>query len=233
MAVQYAGEVPKSPRLAIFDPYGDYEYRTDDPKNRGFGGKRVFHYETRKSFMYAFIAAWSSKKPFRVAFKPHKPSRADMLWFCDLMWAAADGNRRLDVVIEELAKWVESAGKEQSILGECLTGGRKFGLVMHTVFQRSTEVPKTIISQSPFKYVGKQPSRADAKRMAAECEIDIADILDLSDLLFYKKGEQITDVWFVDLRHLFDSRVKKTKPVLLSDIKAAAEKQKVLKSKIA
>ena len=30
VAVQYGGEVPKSPRLAIFDPYGDYEYQTNN-----------------------------------------------------------------------------------------------------------------------------------------------------------------------------------------------------------
>ena len=133
------------------------------------------------------MKAWKSGKAFRVSYKPKAPSRKEMLWFCELMWEASDGNRRLDVVIEELARSVETAGKEDSRLGEMLTGGRKFGIVVHSVFQRSTEVPKTIISQSPFKIIGLQQSRADAKRMADECDIQIEEIGKLVPLTYWVK----------------------------------------------
>ncbi|MBY5920411.1 hypothetical protein [Ferrimonas balearica] len=193
MAVQYAGFVPRVPCLAIFDPYGDYLYKTGSKRDNGFGGKRVYHYSTRRGFARAFRQAWGTRKCFRIAYKPPKPNRAEMLWFCELMWAAADGDRRLDVVIEEVAKWVESTAKEQSILGECMTGGRKFGLVMHTVAQRPTEVPKTITSQSPYKIVGMQESRADAERMMKELDCGFEEIKSLKALCYLLKSPGLSN----------------------------------------
>lgn len=205
VAVQYAGMMPKSPCLAIFDPYGDYVYKTGSELDTGFAGKRVYHYQTRGEFAKAFMNAWNSKKPFRVAYMPPKPDREEMLWFSQLMWLTSDGLRRLDMVIEEVAKWCDTAGKEQSPLGECLTGGRKFGLVVHSVFQRSTEVPKTILSQSPFKIIGMQETMADADRMAKECRLTIDDMAALEPLKYIKKHPGLTGlVEQLDLRHVFN-----------------------------
>ncbi|MBB1322124.1 hypothetical protein [Shewanella sp. SR43-8] len=204
VAVQYAEMMPKSPCLAIFDPYGDYVYQTGSKLDIGFAGKRVYHYSSRKAFAIAFFDAWGTKRPFRIAYKPAKPSRTEMLWFCELMWHAADGTRRLDVVIEEVAKWCDTTGKEQSALGECLTGGRKFGLVIHTVFQRSTEVPKTVLSQSPYKIIGIQEAKADAKRMAEECSIEIEQIAALEPLTYIKKLPGWGNVEQLDLRNVFN-----------------------------
>lgn len=204
VAVQYSGIMPEKPCLAMFDPYLDYQYIKGDPKNTGFAGKNVHHFQTRSSFAKAFIKAWKSKKPFRVAYSPQTPNRVEMLWFCDLMWAAADGNRRLDVIIEELARWTDSLAKDDSRLGECLTGGRKFGLVMHTVFQRPTEVSKTVLSQSPFKLVGVQQTRADAERMAKECGVTVDEIKALSPLTYFKTAGLDEPVENIDLRHVFD-----------------------------
>jgi len=91
----------------------------------------------------------------------------------------------------------------RSLLGECMTGGRKFGLVMHTVFQRSTEVSKTTLSQSPFKIIGVQESRADAERTAKECDIAIEDIGGLEKLTYYKKSSGWGNVETLDLRYIF------------------------------
>ena len=96
------------------------------------------------------------------------------------MWAAADGNRRLDVIIEELAKLSSTAGKDDSIIGELATGGRKFGLVLHTIFQRSQEVPKTIWNNSPRKVLGAQESRHDAKLISVELDADLKDVIQIS-----------------------------------------------------
>ncbi|GGI85894.1 hypothetical protein [Shewanella gelidii] len=204
VAVQYAGMMPKSPCLAMFDPYGDYVYKTGCEYDTGFAGKRTYHYATRAAFAEAFKNAWGSKKPFRIGYKPENPTRDEMLWFCNLMWLASDGHRRLDVVIEELAKWCDSTGKEQSSLGQCFTGGRKFGLVMHPVFQRSTEVPKTILAMSPYKIVGMQETLADATRMAKECGVDVQDILALEELTYIKKNPKLGDVEPFSLKHVFD-----------------------------
>ncbi|QYK03133.1 hypothetical protein [Shewanella psychrotolerans] len=203
VAVQWAGMMPKSPCLSIFDPYGDYVYKKGSIDNTGFANKRVYHYSTKATFAKAFASAWASKKPFRIAYKPAEPSREEMLWFCKLMWLASDGQRRLDVIIEELAKWCDSTGKEQSAFGECLTGGRKFGLVMHCIFQRSTEVPKTILSMTPYKIVGIQETLADAERMARECGIPVNDILALDPLTYIKKNPKMGDIERLDLRHIY------------------------------
>lgn len=204
VAVQYSGHMPAAPCLAIFDPYGDYVYEKGNPKNRGFAGKRVYHYYDRKSFAKAFFNAWSTGLCFRIAYMPRKPSRDEMLWFCELMWHAADGNRRLDVVIEEVAKWCDTSSKEQSAFGECMTGGRKFGIVMHTIFQRATEVPKTVLSQSPYKIIGIQEARADAERMAKECDISLDEIAKLVPLTYIKKCPGWGNVEALDLRSVFD-----------------------------
>jgi len=209
VAVQYAGQVPEKPCLAIFDPYLDYEYERGNPKNRGFAGKKVHHFDTRASFVKNFSKAWKSNRPFRVAYSPKNPSREEMIWFCDIMWAACDGNRRLDMVIEELARWTQSIAKDNSRLGECLTGGRKFGLVVHTVFQRSTEVSKTVLSQSPFKVIGIQESRSDAERMGKECDLTLDDIKSLVPLTYFRATGGLGNVGRLDLRHIFENKKRK------------------------
>lgn len=181
-------------QVAIFDMYGDYKYdaRKNTPFN-GLGGRAVYHFSTRAKFASAFADAWRSGQKFVVAYSPQfsqslnaqqlkDAKKAELHWFGNLMWLAADGKRRLDVVIEELAKLSSTAGKDDSIVGEMATGGRKFGLVLHTIFQRSQEVPKTIWNNSPRKVLGAQESRHDAKLIAVELDAELSDVIQLSKL---------------------------------------------------
>ena len=178
--------------VAIFDVYGDYRYdgRSKSPFN-GLGGRPVYHYSHRKAFAIAFADAWRSGQKFVVAYQPiYSPTLkgeklkaakvAELHWFASLMWEAADGNRELHVIIEELAKLVSTAGKDETIVGEVATGGRKFGLILHTVFQRSQEVPKTIWNNSPRKVLGAQESKHDAKLIAVELDADLRDVIQIS-----------------------------------------------------
>ncbi|CAM4334656.1 hypothetical protein [Pseudoalteromonas maricaloris] len=181
-------------QCAIFDLYGDYKY---DGRKRGhfngLGGRAVYHYANRKQFAQAFVEAWRSGKKFVVAYSPEFPKslkgeqlkkakQAELYWFGQLMWEAADGNRELHVVIEELARLSDTAGKDDSIIGELATGGRKFGVILHTVFQRSQEVPKTIWNISPRKVLGAQEAQADAKRVSVELDAELTDIYLISKL---------------------------------------------------
>ncbi|WP_102796758.1 hypothetical protein [Bowmanella denitrificans] len=180
VAIQNMGLIPAKPFLAIFDPYG--EYRWKDRKG-GLGGRAVYHFTDRRSFARSFVTAWNSKKPFRLAYQPSGgTSRTELLWFCRLMWEASDGKRELHVLVEEMARMTETAGKEDSILGECYTGGRKFGQIWHAAFQRSSEIPKTVWSNSPFKAIGGQESMIDAERMAKELSCTVADVIELGKL---------------------------------------------------
>ena len=179
-------------QVAIFDMYGDYRYdaRSKSPFN-GLGGRPVYHYKTRHAFANAFADAWRSGQKFVVAYSPEfsdilkgeklKAARvSELQWFASLMWAAADGNRELHVIIEELAKLASTAGKDDTIVGEMATGGRKFGLILHTIFQRSQEVPKTIWNNSPRKVLGAQESRGDAKQVSVELDAELSDVFALS-----------------------------------------------------
>lgn len=200
VAVKLMGFIPKDEPVAILDIYGDYL-----PSRRrrlsGLGGRKVYHYTTRNTFFRAFVDAWSSGRPFAVAYLPKCESSEDYktesAWFADLVWKAADGKRRLHVVFEEMAKYMDGTGKASNRIGEIATGGRKFGLVSHFVFQRQTEVPKTLITQSAVSVVGAQQAMIDAKRWAEELDCNVSEIVELGtmnlqrkDTLFYlvKRG---------------------------------------------
>lgn len=204
VAVQNMDFIPKRPCLAIFDPYREYEFKRGD-KFSGFRGRKVHRYVTRRGFAKAFANAWRSGESFYIAYSPANPKREDMLWFSYLMWEASDGNRRLDVLIEELAKYSLGAGAEpaDSPLGECMTGGRKFGLVMHMTFQTPTEISKTITKQCPFKVVGTQEAIIECKRMASEIDKNVEDIGSLKKCEYWVKSPGWGNVAKVSLRHLF------------------------------
>lgn len=180
--------------VAIFDLYGDYAF---DGRKRGkfngLSGRKVYTFESRQGFAKAFSEAWASGKQFIVSYKPKvsdslseadqwKTRRAELDWFANLMWAAGDGKRELYVLIEELAKLVNTAGKDSSKVGEIATGGRKFGLILVSVFQRSQEVPKTIWNNSPRKIVGALEAMADAKQISKELDIDLQALIKCSQL---------------------------------------------------
>lgn len=182
----------KGKNVAIFDVYSDYvpsRFRSLS----GLGGRKVYHYNTRRTFAKAFIDAWKTGKPFAVAYIPNIPDNADPLekaklyraeavWFASLMWAACDGNRELHVIFEEMAKYMLGTGKDNSVIGELATGGRKFGVICHFCFQRPVEVPKTIVTQCPYMVIGAQQTKHDAKYWVEEMDCTLDEIIELGRL---------------------------------------------------
>ncbi len=167
--------------VAILDIYGDYR-QTRRRKLSGIGQRKVHQYTTRATFAKAFIEAWATGKPFAVSYHPKVTGenyRKEAIWFGQLMWDASDGDRELHVVWEELAKYVETAGKEVSVIGECATGGRKFGIVNHFVYQRPAEIPKTMLSQCQTVIIGAQQTMLDAKYWERESDVPVAEIVAL------------------------------------------------------
>ena len=183
VAVKRAGLVGK--HAAIFDPYGDYRMGKLKALSGLGNGRKVHHYKTRNNFLKYFIEAWGSGKPFAVAYQPEVSAeklRDEALWFAGIMWAAADGNRVLHVVFEELGKYTETSGADRSKLGEIASGGRKFGLIAHWVFQRPSEVPKTIIANATRHFIGEQQAMVDARRWQDELDCPMAEIIKLGKL---------------------------------------------------
>ena len=189
--------------VVIFDLYGEYRFdgRKKDAFN-GLGGRKVYHFSGRASFAAAFADAWRSGKRFVLAYQPEfctslqgdklkKAKQKELYWFGQLAWAAGDGQRELDIIIEELAKLADTAGKDDTIIGEIATGGRKFGLILHSIFQRSQEVPKTIWKNSPRKVMGAQESKSDAKAISIELDAPIDQLLQLSKLNHKYKRQRL------------------------------------------
>ncbi|REL31074.1 hypothetical protein [Thalassotalea euphylliae] len=184
--------------VAIFDIYGNYRFDGRKAKNNkfnGLGGRKVFTYNDRASFAKALLSAWRSGKCFVVAYTPVPKSkrplsqdqmaefrRKELEWFGQLMWDAADGKRELYVVIEELAKLVKSVGKDNSIIGELATGGRAYGVILVTVFQRSQEVPKSIWNMSKRKIIGALDTMPDIEAMSKSTGAPVDCLVQVSKL---------------------------------------------------
>lgn len=154
-AVKKMGLVPKGSQAAFFDPYENYS-------GKRFQGQQVRGFREFAPFARALVAGRASGKPFKIALiKEATPENVEM--FAQIIWSLGDGHKPLfHVVVEELASASETAGKLQGKAGELWRGGRQYGLVMHSCFQRPQEVPKTVISQSPTWWVGALQSQVDA-----------------------------------------------------------------------
>ncbi|MEL4471109.1 hypothetical protein [Shewanella algae] len=184
--------------VAGFDPYGDYRMGRLRSLSGLGDGRKTHHYTTRRGFLAAFKDAWSSGRRFAVFYQPNVDEtklREEAIWFSGVMWAAADGNRRLDVIFEEYGRYAEGTAKESSRIGEICTGGRKFGLVAHYVFQRPSEVAKTIIGNCAEYVIGAQQAMIDVRRWVDEIDCTVDEIAELDRLntkrkkhFLHKKG---------------------------------------------
>ncbi len=120
---------------------------------------------SRVAFVKALVLARKRGKSFKLAYVPSEGACGDELeFFSAAVWAVGNGDAdRLHVVIEELASCVETSGKLKGKAGELWRGGRQYGLVLHSIFQRGQEVPKTVTEQSPVWWIGAVNSMADAR----------------------------------------------------------------------
>ncbi|MGL1956283.1 MAG: hypothetical protein OCD00_03050 [Colwellia sp.] len=174
IAVTSLGLIPLKSCVVVFDPYGEYKTR--------FGNRACHQYKSKRGFARAFRDAWQSNKPFVLSYFPQGDRLHEMEWFGGLVWAAANGGRVLYPVFEEYGKCVESISKDETIVGEIYSGGRKFGLRGIAIFQRSAEVPKTIWGNSQIKVIGAQEYTADAKRIVDQLGCPIDEVAELSTL---------------------------------------------------
>ncbi|MGR5096867.1 hypothetical protein ACPV5O_26345 [Vibrio maritimus] len=154
-AVKKLDTVPKGAQVVFFDPYRNYA-------GNKFKGQTVQAFTEFAPFARAVLAARKKKTGFKIALVKDA-NMQNLETFAAVVWSLGDGNKpALHVVIEELASAVETAGKLKGKAGELWRGGRQFGLVMHSLFQRMQEVPKTVVSQSVNWWVGGLASTSDA-----------------------------------------------------------------------
>lgn len=171
-AVKKMGLVPKGSQAVFFDPYENYS-------GKRFQGQQVRGFREFCTFAKALVSGRNSNKPFKIALIKDATS-ANVEMFSRIIWAFGDGLKPpFHVVIEELASASETAGKLQGKAGELWRGGRQYGLIMHTCFQRPQEVPKTVISQSPNWWVGAVQSSVDAKYISEARGVPISELANL------------------------------------------------------
>ncbi|WP_406732342.1 hypothetical protein RJD39_12770 [Vibrio scophthalmi] len=176
-AIHQDSRLQKANRIAIYDPYNAYTK---------LGRKTVVKTYSLKAFAFALGKAMKQKKPFVIALcGVYGVKQLDV--FAKIIWSLADGNKELHVVIEELIGSVVSPQKLQKQVAELWNGGRQFGLVLYSLFQRPQEVPKTVVRQSQFKWIGKQDSKADCRYWGDEIDVSVDDLHRLNDLEYYFK----------------------------------------------
>lgn len=170
-AIRKLGRVPHRGQVLFFDPYGEWDK---------IGRHKVHRFSSWTAFLMAARKGRVSGKPFYLSIK--KPAnQANVQRFARIAWALADGHAKyqLHLVFEELAAALNEAGAAQGAFGEVMTGGRKFGLVAHTSFQRTQQVPKTILSESPWAWVGKFEDKMSAKAIENRYGVPVAELVTL------------------------------------------------------
>ncbi|WP_435275696.1 hypothetical protein ACMAZF_01290 [Psychrobium sp. nBUS_13] len=188
VATQKMKRIKPTDQVVFWDFYGQY-------KGKKFLGREVRTYDTLKSFFNALYAGRKTNQGFKIAFTPKnapegkRPKRELFLKFCQVLWSAGNGThkKKLHCVMEEINRVTITTGDEDSIYGELLEVGRKFGFVIHSVSQRLAPIPNTVISMSGYKWVGVQEAEGDVSRISRELGVSIDEIKSLKKLEYFFK----------------------------------------------
>ena len=181
-AVKHLGLIPKTAQAVFFDPYTNYA-------GSQFQGQMCHGTSSRLAFVKSLVMARRRGGSFKLAYIPANGTTSEELeFFASVVWSVGNGRAsRLYTVIEELASCVETSGKLRGRAGELLRGGRQYGLVVHSIFQRGQEVPKTVTEQSSVWWVGAVNSMRDAHWIADKRGVDVNTVATLKSAQVNKK----------------------------------------------
>lgn len=193
-AVKHLGLVPKASQAVFFDPYQNYA-------NTKFQGQQCHGTSSRLAFVKSLLMARRRGRSFKLAYVPSDGATAEELeFFSSVVWSMGNGYApQLYVVIEELASCAETNAKLKGKAGELLRGGRQYGLIVHTVFQKGQEVPKTVTDQSDVWFIGAVNAASDAKWLADRRDLDVEVIKGLKSAKVNKEriGKPIAEYLLV------------------------------------
>lgn len=178
-AVLQMGLIPKASQVLLFDPAEDYST---------LSGLKVRRYYDMREFMIAAMQARRKRASFRIALTV-EATKKNLAAFCAFVWTLGDGGRVLHLVLEELAVCELGSGKAEGALNKLCVLGRKFGFILHSVYQRPQQVPKTVISQSNRIWCGKQKTSLDAKYISNEIDLTVEQIKSLKPLEYFYSDE--------------------------------------------
>jgi len=141
------------------------------------------YYSSRAGFLRA-LKSGLSKQGFRIFYGGTK-TPSDYMWFCEVVWSILDGDKETVVLTEELASVSSSSGKAEGPQLVLLNEGRKYGAVCVNTCQKTTEISKTVVSQSRVWFCGQQ-AVTDAAKSAAVVNVRESDIKALRIGEFYR-----------------------------------------------
>lgn len=140
-ALKQNPEIPRSgARLLLWDTSHDH---------------KAFHIDSKKTYVREVKEALASGKGFRLAYSGGV-SPDDHEWWCEVVWAALDGNHKTYVINEELSAVCLSVAKAAPVAAKLLNQGRKYGMEFHGVTQKPQEISKTYYDQAEVFYIGQQ-----------------------------------------------------------------------------
>lgn len=176
--------INKGDQIVFFDPFGDYAPL--------YKGEKVQYFSTKSAFYLALIKARKSKKAFRIAYQPNNINFDEINFFCGAVWSVGDGKRKLVVIIEEVAQFISTSGNAKGYLNNLISVGRKFNFSCNFIFQRGQAIPKTLIANCGFCWIGAQSREKDAVYLGDEIGINKTEIINLKKLeyIFKKQGEK-------------------------------------------
>tara|TARA_R110000744_G_scaffold101577_2_gene195795 strand:- start:1295 stop:1909 length:615 start_codon:yes stop_codon:yes gene_type:complete len=158
--------VKSSKRAVFWDPDNDH---------------KCHHHKDKQAFLVALKTIMA--KGGRIGWNGDDDD-ATFEWFMMAVWAALDGSKLLDVIVEEAA----DVGLKQSMpkwTGKVWRRGRKYGAVLIVGTQRVQEVPKAFITQAAETYIGIQRAN-DQHYIKRQTGLEPAKMGALDPLNFYK-----------------------------------------------
>jgi len=148
---------------------------------------RATHFDDKRLYAKAVAAGLRSNKGFRLAYSGGV-SLEDFEWWCQVVWAALDGNYDTHVVTEELSQVCAGSGKASNHAAILMNQGRKYGLIFHGTTQKPQEIAKTFYDQCEILHIGQQ--RGDnVRKFAKVLGLPESDIADLKKLEFWSLDE--------------------------------------------
>lgn len=137
--------------------------------------------------MRALAAADRDGKPYRVGWSGDD-SPETFMWFCECVWRLLDGSHETYVILEEMA----DQGMGQKLppwLRKLIVRGRKYGAILFITTQRCQEIPKALITQPGYRYIGLHEDH-DARYMYRATGIKSEELEALPPLTFFKKARK-------------------------------------------
>lgn len=190
-AVKKLGLIKATDQVAFFDPFGDYA-------GQPFQGRAVRNYDAWADFYRALVAGRNTRQGFKIAKTFALEATPDDLdLFCQMIWSVGDGKhpKPMKAVLEEFAELSTSSAKADGYAGKLVRVGRKFGIHAHTLFQRGQEVPKTVLSQAGYKWIGMQETPTDCDYLALKTAVPAAEIAQLEKLDYILKPPGNMNNW--------------------------------------